>query len=334
MIRARHLKVGYNFLRGYLKKIHPYEVTAQLWNTCDSKCVYCRCPEVKTYLMSTDQWSEIIRKFGNLGTLRIKFQGGEPTLRPDFRELCKESKKAGLITAVITNGLTVSSKPELLDYLDELVVSLDSVRPEVNDYLRGEGSHEKATKAIDLSIQRGLRTYVNMALCQLNLPDLESMLQFCESRGIKMNAQPIKFGVKYYDEEARKLALTPEQIRSVHLSLANWAKQRRGVMFSRLSYSKTLSWPDLAVNSVQSDGHSKCAAGNFFVHVDPNGDIIPCIPNCSNLIPKNILKDGLTAALSHARYHNCGDCWSAYLNERNHLYRLHPSALLGFLRRG
>jgi hypothetical protein len=34
-----------------------------------------------------------------------------------------------------------------------------------------------------------------MALCQKNLEDLEGMLTFCERRGMKTNAQPIKFGV-------------------------------------------------------------------------------------------------------------------------------------------
>lgn len=37
------------------------------------------------------------------------------------------------------------------------------------------------------------------------------MLDFGESKGMKMNARPIKFGHKYYDEKARALALSVNQ---------------------------------------------------------------------------------------------------------------------------
>lgn len=269
-----------------------------------------------------------------MGTIRIKFQGGEPTMRPDFAELCWEARNAGMITSTVTNGREIVSKPELLDPLREVVVSLDSLRPEVNDYLRGEGAYEGAMTAIDLALQKGLKTYVNMALCQINLKELESMLIFCESKGMKMNAQPIKFGVEYYDDGARKLALAPSEIREFHLQIVRWKRRGRGVMFSAASFLKALDWPDLTRNSLQSEGHSRCMAGKFYFHINPNGDVIPCIPHGAIFAPKNILKDGLVEALHHVRHHNCGDCWSPYLNERKALFKLHPAALIEYFRRG
>jgi hypothetical protein len=50
--------------------------------------------------------------------------------------------------------------------------------------------------------------------------------------------------------------------------------------------------------------------------------------------PKNVVSDGLEAALRHAQRHHCGDCWSAYLNERKFVFGLRPSALLEVVRRG
>lgn len=334
MIRRRHIAIGWHFLRHYFREVHPYEVTAQLWNACDQRCVYCRCPEVDTETMTTEQWCAALRELRKLGTMRVKFQGGEPTLRSDFREIAKAARDAGMLTAAITNGRAIAANPLLLDYLDELVVSLDSVRPEVHDRLRGRGSFAAAARAIDLALERGLRTYVNMALTQYNLADLEPMLLFCESKGMKMNAQPIKFGVQYYDDEARKLALTPDQIRAVHVQLAEWSRQRRAVMFSARSYLKALIWPDISLNTIRSEGNSKCMAGDFYVHINPNGDIVPCIPATTGIAAKNILKDGLYEALRHTKRHKCGDCWSAYLNERKLLFGLHPVALREFFRRG
>jgi MoaA/NifB/PqqE/SkfB family radical SAM enzyme len=334
MIRAQQLKIGLRFLRFYPRRFHPYEVAAQILNSCGRRCIYCRCPEVPTPLMTTEQWLMIIRGLRRLGTIRIKFQGGEPTLRPDFAKLCWEARNIGMVTSTVTNGMEIASRPELLDPLREVVVSLDSLRPEVNDDMRGEGAYEGAMTAIAAALKKGLKTYVNMALCQINLKDLESMLTFCESKGMKMNAQPIKFGVEYYDDAARKIALTPSEIKEFHLQMIRWKRLGRGIMFSAASFQKALDWPDLTKNSIQSEGYSQCMAGNFYFHINPNGDVIPCIPHGAVFTPKNILRDGLHEALRHVRHHNCGDCWSPYLNERKDLFKLHPAALLEFFRRG
>jgi MoaA/NifB/PqqE/SkfB family radical SAM enzyme len=321
-------------MRYYPRKVRPFEVAAQILNACDQKCIYCRCPEVQTELLTTAQWITILRDLRRLGTLRIKFQGGEPFIRPDFPEICWEARNLGIITSTVTNGMKVSQQADLLDPLNEIVVSLDSLRPEINDFMRGEGAFTGATRTLELCLKKGLKTYVNMALCQKNFDELEAMLSFCEERGIRMNAQPIKFGVEYYDEGARALALTPEQIRDFHRRMIAWKREGRLIMFSKHSFRKALEWPDLNQDTLKSEGISDCMAGKFYFHIDPNGDVIPCIPHGADFTPKNILKDGLYASLRHARFHNCGDCWSPYLEERKILFKLKPGAVLEFLRRG
>jgi len=333
LIRLSHLKLGLRFLARRFRRLHPYEVQAQLWNACDQRCLYCRCPKVDTRLLSTEEWRIIIRSLGKLGTLRLKFQGGEPTLRPDFRDLCAEAQTAGMRTAVVSNGISIASKPDLLDHLDELVVSLDSVRPEVNDRLRGNGAHRGALKAISIALERGLPTYINMAVCRINLPDLGSMLEFCESRGILMNAQPIVFGRIYYEDEARALGLEPDEIRYLHRQLARWKEAGRNLLFSPRAYLKAVSWPELSELTVRSKGKSPCRAGKDYFHVEPNGDVLPCIQHGAAFSPKNIIRDGLEEAIGHAQKHNCGDCWPAYLNERKLLFRFDPGALREMIRR-
>ena len=83
-------RMATRFLAHRFRPLHPFEVQAVLVNRCNLKCVYCRCPEIRTEEMTTEQWIQVIRGLGRLGTMRIKFQGGEPTLRTDFSELCEE----------------------------------------------------------------------------------------------------------------------------------------------------------------------------------------------------------------------------------------------------
>jgi MoaA/NifB/PqqE/SkfB family radical SAM enzyme len=284
--------------------------------------------------MTTDQWRTVIRGLARLGTLRIKYQGGEPTLRPDFRALCAESQAAGIITAVISNGYAIADDPALLDHLDELVISLDSPRAEINDALRGAGCLDKGTRAIQAARARRLHVFVNMVLTQQNLADLEAMLDFCEARGVGLNAQPVSFGIPNYDDGARGMALTADQKREAHRRLAAWRRQGRPIMFSAAAYEKALSWPDLEKITLPSQGESGCMAGRDYIQIDPNGDVRPCVQHAGPFEPKNAVADGLEAAVRHARHHECGDCWIAYLNERKMVFGLQPAALLAMARRG
>ncbi len=334
MIGSRHLKMASRFLVHRFRELHPFEVQASLLNACNLRCVYCSCPDIKTQMMTTEQWKTIIRRLGALGTLRIKFQGGEPTLRADFRDLCSEVQKAGIISAAITHGLEVAKKPELLDYLDEIVFSLDSATPEINDSLRGQGTHAEVVRAIDIARHRGLRTYLNMVVNRETLGEVEALLEFCEARGVGFHAQPIIFGRQYYDETARRLALTNEEVRALHKRLAGWKSQGRRLMFSARSYEKTLEWKDYGELAIQSPGESSCMAGKDYIHIEPNGDVLPCVQHGANFTPKNIIKDGLDEALRHTRRHNCGDCFTVYLNERKAVFGLRPAALREVVRRG
>lgn len=236
-------------------------------------------------------------------------------------------------TAAVSHGVRIALQPDLLDYLDELIVSLDSPRPKVNDALRGDGAFHGAVKAIDTALERGTKTYINMAVCRPNVSDVEAMLEFCETRGILMNAQPIIFGRAYYEDEAKPLGLSEEQIRTLHLQLARWKRQGRNLLFSPRAYLRAASWPALSDLALRSGKKSTCRAGRDTIHIDPNGDVSPCIQHGADFHPKNIIDDGLKEALLHSRHHNCEDCWPAYLNERKLLFRLKPQALREMIRR-
>jgi pyrroloquinoline quinone biosynthesis protein E len=334
MLRARHLRMATRFAAHRLRALHPFEVQAALLNACNLRCAYCRCPDVSTALLSTQQWLDTIAGLGALGTLRIKFQGGEPTLRKDFNTLAAAARAAGILTAVVTNGLQFADNPALLEHLDEVVFSLDSVDPGPTDRLRGEGVHARVLDGIERARARGLRLFVNMVVTRENLDGIEAMLAFCEARGIGLNAQPVVFGRQYYDDAARRYALTTEQIHAMHRQLAAWKRQGRPLMFAAATYENVLDWTDYGELSVRRADGSSCMAGRFYVHIEPNGDVHPCAQHGASFTPRNIARDGLEAALANVQRHDCGDCFSAYLNERKALFGLRPGALLEMVRRG
>lgn len=334
MLTARHLRLAARYAAHRWRPLHPFEVQASLLNACNLRCAYCRCPDEKIDLLTTAQWTDTIRRLGALGTMRIKFQGGEPTLRPDLRDLCAASQAAGILTAVVSNGLQFAAKPELLDHLDEIVFSLDSATPAHTDRLRGAGVHARVVEGIDLARARGVRLFINMVVTSQSVDEIEPMLEFCEARGIGLNAQPVVFGRKYYDDAARPFALSDEQVRAMHRRLAGWKRAGRPLMFAASTYERVVDWSDYGEISERHEGGSSCMAGRMYIHIEPNGDVHPCAQHTAAFTPKNIARDGLEAALTHVQRHDCGDCFSAYLNERKALFGLRPAALLEMARRG
>jgi MoaA/NifB/PqqE/SkfB family radical SAM enzyme len=329
----RALGLATHYLRYRFRTLHPFEVQAVLLNACNLKCDYCRCPDMPTALMTTAQWVETVRNLAAAGTLRIKFQGGEPTLRKDFGTITAEAQRAGLITAVVTNGTMIPRRPELIEHLNEVVVSLDGLSREKHDRYRGSGSHDAAMETLALAAARGCRVYINMVVHRDTLDELEPMLAFCEAQGYGVNAQAVMFGHEYQDSSAVSLRLTDDQERDMYRQLAAWKRQGRPLMFAASSYERTARWPDFTVLATATDGESGCMAGRFYIHIDANGDVHPCGLHTGTFVAKNLVRDGFETAILHARHHDCGDCSLAYLNERKAVFGLNPSALLEIVRR-
>jgi MoaA/NifB/PqqE/SkfB family radical SAM enzyme len=331
---TQRLGIASRFLAHRFAALHPYEVQAVVHNACNLRCSYCRCPDMDPSAMSTSAWVDIIGRFRRVGTLRIKFQGGEPTIRRDFAEICAAVQANGIVCAVVTNGIAIARNPRLLDGLDEVVVSLDAVTPPLHDRHRGAGTHALAVRAIEEALARGRRVFVNMVVSHETVGEVEPMLDFCEARGVGFNAQPAMFSRSYQDADASHLGLSIEEEQALERRLAAWKRQGRLLMFSAASYEHAAAWPDYNAPTTLSAGESNCMAGRFYVHIEPNGDVFPCVLQGSPFRPKNILADGFEDALLNARHHHCGDCFLPYLNERKALFGLRPQAVLAWLARG
>ncbi|HCO3618311.1 radical SAM protein [Escherichia coli] len=68
----------------------PRQVSVALTNLCDLHCAHCFAPKHKA-LLHTDQVLTWLKELDTEGCLGIGFGGGEPTLHPDFVEICKRT---------------------------------------------------------------------------------------------------------------------------------------------------------------------------------------------------------------------------------------------------
>jgi MoaA/NifB/PqqE/SkfB family radical SAM enzyme len=167
------------------------EIKVYLTKTCNSRCIMCAGGD------DTDTASEITREelgriigeSKQLGLRRVKLFGGEPTLRKDLSDIISDCTSLGIESQLTSNGLLINAQKasELVSAgLGGLVLSIDSVYPGLNDYIRGvEGSYERvigALKAVDSERRKQktrLRIHVNSVVMRLNYFQLPKLVRFC-----------------------------------------------------------------------------------------------------------------------------------------------------------
>ena len=115
------------------KSILPGTINIFVNSLCNFACKHCYATfqdiaVAKVPKLSESDAVEIIQQIGseplgdNLLARKITFVGGEPTLHPALPGLVRYAKDLGLVTAVITNGLTLNPR-----YLEQMAGKLDWV---------------------------------------------------------------------------------------------------------------------------------------------------------------------------------------------------------------
>lgn len=79
----------------------PRQLSLALTNLCDLHCTHCFAPKHKA-LLHTDQVLNWLKELDTEGCLGIGFGGGEPTLHPDFVEICKRTAEETQLAVTFT----------------------------------------------------------------------------------------------------------------------------------------------------------------------------------------------------------------------------------------
>jgi cyclic pyranopterin phosphate synthase len=140
-----------------------------LTDACNLRCVYCM-PEQMTFrpgsaLLQDDELITLIGLFAELGFQKIRFTGGEPTLRRNLVELIRTTAATPGIksVALTTNGI-------LLDYLaqplrdaglDRVNISLDTLDEARFRKITRWGNLRDVLAGIEAAERAGLRVKIN-----------------------------------------------------------------------------------------------------------------------------------------------------------------------------
>jgi MoaA/NifB/PqqE/SkfB family radical SAM enzyme len=125
----------------------------------------------------------MIDQMHRAGVRLISFTGGEPLVRSDIGEIIRHVKGHGLVCKLNTNGMLVESRLDDLRPLDLLQISVDGP-PRVQDHLRGQGTSEKAARAIRLARDAGIRVQLIACLTRDNVARIDDVLDYGLDLGV------------------------------------------------------------------------------------------------------------------------------------------------------
>jgi MoaA/NifB/PqqE/SkfB family radical SAM enzyme len=142
---------------------------------CNLDCVYCFAQ--KTGVGSPQLRRDLAQILSENGIQKVTITGGEPLLAKDIPEVLTLLKEQGIQTILHTNGtlLTPDILRQLKPVLDEIALPIDSLREEVQDYLRGRGFYSKILPAIELAEESGIPLVFHSVATARNvrqIPDL------------------------------------------------------------------------------------------------------------------------------------------------------------------
>lgn len=287
----------------------PVAARINLNNRCHSRCRYCAFWYTPSEEMGTDEVCGVIRDLARLGTKRLSISGGEPMLRDDIGAIIDCAAGAGISPDMNTSGYLFREKRAALRRLDLVKLSIDG-REEVHDQVRGRaGAFRELEDAIQIARELGLKLSFAMTLTRQSLGEIPFVVDFARRHETFVAVQPV---MAHTHAHARVRETYPAR-GEYQVALATLREQKRrypdAVRNSWAGIEYISRWPDFS--------GLECAAGEVFVIVEPNGDVVPCdritydepIPSARELGVEGALQQ-----LPAVRCNGCGYCGSLELN--------------------
>lgn len=221
------------------------KIYCHLTQNCNLSCSYCyniknlNCDRKE---LTTDEWINKIKEFILIGVKEIVFTGGEVLLRKDLVDILESLRKYNVKTIILTNGtlLDTSRGKKVLDLVDKVIVSLDSINHDMNDKYR-----VNSIKYNILETLSNLRLYsdkisVRAVVGYHNFHDVSKLKEYVVN----------ELGMKFI-----KSKLLPNNIREIGSFCPDFSN----------FYDKD-----------EIGNISKCGACKQIFAIDSNGDFYPC----------------------------------------------------------
>ncbi len=334
----------------------PFQVVWNVTKSCNLRCKHCyesagtKAPDE----LSTEQALKTVDKLADAGVVFLAFSGGEPTIRPDILALIRRATEQGIYVAVATNGISFSDPERVRKFkragMRFVQISIDGANAETHDEFRGvPGAFDKTVSGIMNCVAESLFVEVSTTVTRHNIGEIHEVISLCEDWGVRWlmfyNLVPVGRGIELIDTD-----LTPDEreyiLNVLWERISNEKDSKLEVLttapqLGRVAYDANLKskckdeivapthfsnarLPSQMVGLTEFIGG--CGAGRFYVSLEPNGDLYPCVffPHIERMKVGNILTDNFEVLWTHSSllyrlrnknllHDECGSCERRYV---------------------
>ena len=284
------------------RKRIPIAVAWLITGRCNLHCCYCKWTDQRRVEeLGTEAVKDMIDQMKRAGVRLISFTGGEPLVRSDIGEIIRYVKDSGLVCKLNTNGMLVESHLEDLRRLDLLQISIDGP-PAVQDHLRGEGTAEKAARAIELARKAGVRVQLIACLTRDNVQRMDEVLDYGLELGVGFCFQLLS--PKNLDEDVADDSMPDKQRLIESLKHLVQLRRRRDPRAQAIAskQSELEYYIDLLEN-----GSPGCECALVTATMLPDGQLIFC-GNAKNMESHDAVQLGFAEAFSRLTIPECDGC--------------------------
>ena len=248
----------------------------ELTYRCNLDCFFCyNDKDAPGEPLAFAEYVKLFEDLARLQVLFLTFTGGEPMAHPRFFDLGIAAREHGFAVRLRTNGhalrppVAARVKAEVDPVLIEM--SLHGARAETHDrQTRTPGSFARLLDNIRGMKALGLHMNLVSTLTAWNETELDAMFAQADDLGVRLRFQgPV--GPRGGGDTA-PMALQP--------SAAGWARLREIADQRRAEQPETASpspGDECAPPAVDATDQYHCGAGSEEIHVDPFGNVFPCL---------------------------------------------------------
>ncbi|HDZ00389.1 MAG TPA: radical SAM protein, partial [Nitrospirae bacterium] len=179
----------------------PMDATLELTYRCNNRCVHCFCnlpasdKSASMEELTTGEIKGILDELASIGCLWLLITGGEPLLRPDFKEIYLYAKKKGLLITFFTNGTLIDDEIiGLLSQYPPFVVEITIYGATMETYervTRAPGSYERCISGIKAIVNSGIKLKLKTMALTINRHEIEAMDRMAGELGCEFRFDPV-----------------------------------------------------------------------------------------------------------------------------------------------
>lgn len=156
----------------------------QLTGRCNLKCRHCYLGDAAALDLPLPLVFAAMEEFDAAGGLRLLVSGGEPLLHKGFWTINERFPEYGFRSVLLTNGTLIDRDTAKRLRVQEAQVSIDGME-RAHDYLRGDGTFQKAVEAIEFFTDAGIAVSVATMVTSVNTRDFAEMAALMKSLGVR-----------------------------------------------------------------------------------------------------------------------------------------------------